>query len=363
MKLLFILLSFLFFFNPLLSQNSWLLMPSYRHGFLLPHRPSLAYFNNQHIDEITFEVSKQLSDTNQWHRLYRLPNVGAGLYFANLPSSYYTGKSIAAYSFIDIPIKWAKKYSINYSIGTGIAYLTKHFSKTDNYYNIAIGSAFNAYINLGLYYSHYFNKIQINTGISFTHYSNGAWKKPNLGFNIPTVKISVGYLSKVKTPFLQKAQYKKNKYNAYEYDIMFSCGTRQNYPADPNSYLVNNLAFTFEKYISLKRKLGIGIDLFYDPSIPIREQAIPNFNTYNHYFRSGLRFSHDLIFKQLSITMQTGCYIYDPLLSDGYVYSKFGIRYNINSWLRASLLLKSHFAKADVIEFGLSLYKKQKKGT
>jgi hypothetical protein len=52
-----------------------------------------------------------------------------------------------------------------------------------------------------------------------------------------------------------------------------------------------------------------------------------------------------------------------PLLSDGYVYSKFGIRYNINSWLRASLLLKSHFAKADVIEFGLSLYKKQKKGT
>lgn len=361
MKKILKLFLFVILFNPVYSQNSWSFISSVRHGFLLPHRPSLSYFNDRHVNELTVEVSHQLNDTNQWHKLYRLPNIGGGFYYTKLPTTYYTGKSFAGYCFIDIPIKWKRRHSLNYSIGTGIAYLTKHFDNTTNYYNIAIGSSLNAYINLGLYYSLYFNHFQINTGVSFTHYSNGAWKKPNLGFNIPTIKISMGYLYQPKTPYTQIAQYKKNKYNATEYEFMVSSGIRQNYPADPHSYIVTNFAFTLEKYISLKRKLGAGIDFYYDPSIPIREQTIPNFNIQTPYYRSGFRFSHDLIFNRMSITMQTGFYFFDPLLSDGIVYSKFGIRYNINSWLRANVLLKSHFAKADVIEFGLSFYKQKRR--
>lgn len=360
MKGVFIIILLLILYSPLFSQSSWLFTSYIRYGFLLPHRPSLSYLNNRHINEITFEVSKQLSDTNKWHKLYRFPNFGAGLYFAELPSKFYTGNAIAGYVFFDIPIKWKKKHSFNYSIATGTAYLTKHFNKSDNYYNIAIGSSINAFINFGIHYCQYFNKLQINTGITFTHYSNGAWKKPNLGINIPSLKISVGYWSKPPNPYFQKYQYKSNMQNTYEYDIMFSFGFRQNFPADPNTYLVNNLAFTYERQISFKRKLGIGIDLFYDPSISIRTQTIPNFNEYYPYFRTGIRLSHDLIFNNLSITMQAGCYLYDPLLPDGLIYSKIGIRYNINSWLRANILLKSHFARADIIEFGLSFYKKHK---
>lgn len=361
MKSLFKIILLLIFYNPLFSQSSWLFTSSIRYGFLFPHRPSLSYFNNRHINEITFEVAKQLSDTNIWHKLYRFPNFGAGLYFAELPSNFYTGNTIAGYAFIDIPIKWNKKHSFNYSIATGIAYLTKHFNKSDNYYNIAIGSSLNAFINFGIHYCLYFKKVKINTGISFTHYSNGAWKKPNLGFNIPSLKISVGYWSKPPSPYFQKKQNKSNTHSNYGYDIMFSFGFRQNFPADPNTYVVNNLAFTYEKQISFKRKLGIGIDLFYDPSIPIREQSIPNYNKYYPYFRSGIRLSHDLIFNSLSITIQAGGYFYDPLLPDDIIYSKFGIRYNINSWLRANILLKSHFVKADIIEFGFSFYKQYKR--
>ncbi|MGQ9846875.1 MAG: acyloxyacyl hydrolase [Bacteroidales bacterium] len=359
MKSLFKIILVVIFNNPLFSQSSWLFTSSIRYGFLFPHRPSLSYFNNRHINEITFEVSKQLSDTNKWYKLYRFPNFGGGLYYAKLPSSLYTGKAIATYGFIDIPIKWNKNHSLNYSIASGIAYLTKHFNRNDNYYNIAIGSSLNAFINFGIHYCLYFKKLQINTGISFTHYSNGALKKPNLGFNIPSLKISVGYLSKPKDFYYPKTQYKNNKHSTNEYDIMLSFGFRQNFPSDPNTYLVNNLAFTYERQISIKRKLGIGIDLFYDPSIPVREQSIPNFNKYYPYFRNGLRLSHDLIFNNLSITVQAGGYLYDPLMSDGLIYSKIGIRYNINSWLRANILLKSHFAKADIIEFGLSFYKQK----
>lgn len=357
MKYYFKLILILFFSNSLFSQNSWLFMPSIKYGFLLPHKPSLSYFNDSHLNEITLEFSKQLTDTNKWHEYYRYPNIGGGIYFTSLPSDIYTGKSLAGYGFIDIPLKWYKNNSFNYSIGAGLAFLTKHFDKTDNYYNIAIGSTLNAFINVGIHCSFYFNKFQINTGLSFTHYSNGAWKKPNLGFNIPTLKLGVGFINHSKKHFEMKLPHQKFK--QIEWNIMLAGGTRQNYPSDPNRYYVGTLAFMYENQFSIKHKWGIGLDLFYDSSIPNRNKEVPDYSKKIAYFRSGIRLSHDLIFGKTSFTFQSGCYFYDQYLPDGFIYSRLGLRYKINHWLQAHVLLKTHFFKADVIEFGLSLYKKR----
>jgi len=332
-------------------------MPSVRAGFLLPHRTSLSYFNNKHINEFTFEISKQLNDTGKWHKYYRYPSVGGGIYYTNLPSDHYTGNSFAGYGFIDIPLKWHKTYSFNYSIGAGLAFLTKHFDKKDNYYNIAIGSTLNAFINIGFHYSFYFNKFQINTGFSFTHYSNGAWKKPNLGFNIPTLKLGVGLISYPKKHFERKSP--NQKFRQTEWSTMLAGGTRQNYPSDPNRYYVGTFALMYEKQFSMKHKWGIGLDIFYDPSIPSRNEEIPDYSSNTAYFRSGMRLSHDLIFGKTSFTFQTGCYVYDKYSPDGLIYSRLGLRYKINHWIQANILLKTHFFKADVIEFGISIYKKR----
>jgi len=355
-KLLFLV--FVIIFSDLASQThpTYLYNLSYHRGFILPHRSSLAYFINQHIYEYTIEYSKQLNDSSKWHQLYRFPYWGGGFYYSNLENNSYTGKVYAMYSKLDIPF-WLKNYStVHYSMAAGLAYLTKHFNISDNYYNIAIGSSVNAYINFGLYYSRYLGKTRLSTGFSFTHYSNGAWKKPNLGFNVPSLFINIGYHTNYPKVSKPQAKPNKNVKPFYLYDLMLSMGTRQNYAADPNHYIVNNLAFTLEKQVSLKRKWGVGIDVFYDPSIPIRHQKIPDFNQYIPYVRSGLRLSHDLILNRLSISFQTGSYFYDPFLPDGYIYSKVGLKYNINNWLRANLLLKSHFFKADIIEFGISIY-------
>ncbi|NSW45297.1 MAG: acyloxyacyl hydrolase [Bacteroidales bacterium] len=352
------LIWFLLIFSNLFSQtnSTYLYSFSFHRGFIFPHRPSLAYFINQHISEYNLECLKQLNDSSKWHLHYRFPYWGGGIYYSNLKNDLYTGKVYAIYSKVDISIWAKKKFMIHYSMATGLAYLTNHFNISDNYYNIAIGSSLNAYINFGIYYSHNIEKFRFSSGVSFTHYSNGSWKKPNLGFNIPALFINIGYHSSPPHVFNHQIKLKQNYKSFLQYDIMLSIGKRQNYPADPNHYIVNNLAFTLEKMVSNKRKWGLGMDIFYDPSIPIRHQEIPNFNQYTPYIRGGIRLSHDLILNQLSITFQTGSYVYDPFLPDGYIYSKVGLRYNINSWLRANLLLKSHFFKADVIEFGISTY-------
>lgn len=357
MKYILHFILFYFILNTIYSQNSFVFMPVIKEGFLFPHKNSLSYFNNKHINEFTFEISKQLNDTSKWHKYYQYPSMGGGIYYTNLPSDYYTGNSLATFAFIDIPIKWYKICSFNYFVAFGLAILTKHFDKNENYYNIGIGSTLNAYVNLGLHYSFYLNKFQINTGFSFTHYSNGAWKKPNAGFNIPALKLGIGLLSSPKKHFEGKLPNKKNKQT--EWSIILTGGTRQNYPSDINRYYVGTFAVMYEKQFSTKHKWGIGLDIFYDPSIPNRSVEIPIYSKYKPYFRSGIRLSHDLIFGKTSFTFQTGSYVYDKYLLDRFIYTRLGLRYKINNWLAANVFLKTHFFRADVIEFGISIYKKK----
>jgi hypothetical protein len=342
------------------EQASWSISAASRYGFIFPHRSSIAYLVRNHIVAYDVTFSKQLSNAEKWDKWYRYPNVGGGLYLANLGNPDYLGSAYAVYGFIDVPISWhTSTIRYSYSIATGVAYLTKHFDIKDNYYNIAIGSSLNAFVDFGLMAHHTFQHVDIAGGLCYTHYSNGAWSKPNLGLNIPTVKLNISILTKPYTLCLKKVDTLLHK--NMEWSVMLAGGIRQNtIPGSPH-YFASTLAFVMEKQVSIRRKIGLGLDVFYDPSIPPRMAENPEMTPASPYVRMGLRFSHDLIFSKVSITMQAGSYFYDPKLPDGYIYSRFGLRYKINSWLQANLLLKTHFFKADIIEFGVSFYKQKRK--
>ncbi len=326
------------------------------YGFIIPHRPSIAYYLQKHILEYRIEVAKQLNDSNKWHLFYRYPFVGGGLYYTNLHNKIILGDVTACYAFINIPIVCRSKMEISYYISAGIAYISKHFDVRDNYYNIAIGSALNAYINFKGAIAFNFNKIYVKTGLNFTHYSNGSWNKPNLGFNIPSMFIGLGYqtnLRKIPNKNIDKNIILKTQ-EKRKCLITYSIATRKNSPKDPNRYYVHDIAFDYCISISQKKKIGIGTDTYFDPSIPIRVAKIPNYNKKEIYIRSGLRVAYYAIFNKLMMSFQTGAYFYDPLNPDRFIYSKVGVHYKINSFIQSNIILKSHFFKADAVEFGIS---------
>ncbi len=335
------------------SQNNTHIAISTRYGFIYPHRPSIAYLVNKHIPAFDLTYSKQLH-TEKWHALYRYPYYGAGMYFANLGNKTYTGQAIAVYGFWDIPIYSRQHHSLNYSFALGIAYLTKSYDFKTNYYNLVIGSPINAFVDFGLYQSFYIKHIRINAGISYTHYSNGAVTKPNLGFNIPAFKLSLGYVKRHYAIAKDSLPEKKCP-PTYEYTIFLAGGIRQNSTTDPFYYFANTLSVNAERYFSVKRKAGIGFDLFYDPSIPQRN-SFSYKNPYTPYTRGGIHLSYDLVINRMSIGMHVGRYIWDRYLPDGWIYSRVGVRYRLNRCLLAGLFIKSHFAKADLIEFGLAYF-------
>jgi len=327
-----------------------------QYGFILPHHSFFKFFNDKHPYAFNIETSKRLTGKKEWEQLYRYPAFGYGLYYCNLGNKKYFGEAYAIYGFINIPIIKKNEFSFNYTLAGGYSYLSKSFDIYDNYYNLAIGSPGNVYVNLALDTKwQLFENIIFDIGFGITHYSNGAVAKPNTGINVVTAHTGLIYKFN-STNYIKNEIQAHKKY--YEYSVIYGAGIRENAPPIGDKYFASSISFNSERGFWRKRKLGLGLDIFYDNSIITRlaeEDSIFNTNELDN-FRSGIHFSHDLIFGKTSITMQIGTYFYDKYKNDGPIYNRFGIKHKLNKHWFANLALKTHFAKADFIECGFGYY-------
>ena len=326
-----------------------------RYGFIIPHHSSFVYLIEDHVKSWDFTLNFSSKGDKNWQQIYRYPELGMGFYHANLGNTDYLGKANAGYGIIKIPIFQTKVSKFNYMIGGGVVFLSKHFDAKDNIYNVAIGSAANAFVDFGLNFElKCWSKLFITTGLQFTHFSNGAWKIPNLGFNIPSANLGLKYflkepslLPKVK---VSNADFKK----AMEFGIIYRGGIRENSPPLGQKYYVSSLSISSEKHLTQKRMLGLGLDLYWDPSISQRLKTDSTEALKTNNFRSGVHFAHNVVFNKVYFVMQLGYYFYtNDIRGDKRIYSRFGLQIKLSEHFSTSLTLKSHKFKADVIEFGM----------
>ncbi|MFH2094368.1 MAG: acyloxyacyl hydrolase [Bacteroidota bacterium] len=325
-------------------------------GFVLPHHSFFYFFNDHHPRGITISFSKAMNGEKHWQQLYRFPYFGYGFHFSDLGNSTYFGNAFAVFGFINIPVfRGEKRTEFSYTIGSGYSFLTKHFDTDLNYYNLAIGSAGNVYFNLGLDFKCRLTGSLIwETGTGITHFSNGAFSKPNTGINVMTAHTGMIYT-------LGQTDIVKNNLTAKEvknsYSLIYSAGIREITPPTGKKYFISSLSASVERSYWRKRRLGLGLDIFYDNSlIPRLEQQNKMNNTEFDNTRCGIHFSHDLIFGKTAITMQIGSYLYTKYQKDGYLYKRFGIKQRFNDHWMVNICLKTHYFKADFIEWGVGYY-------
>lgn len=346
------------------AQDSLWNPPSFylakRTGFIIPHHSSFVYLIKKHVQSFDLQVLIPANGKKEWQHVYNLPELGFGYYHADLGNPDYMGNVDAGFGTINIYFIRAHRFALSYGFSAGIAILSKPFDPADNYYNYAIGSKANVFIDFRLNVKfRVYKKLLLGGGIQFTHYSNGAWKVPNLGFNIPSVGAGIVFETSQKprpvvVPIkeLRAKLVKKN-----EYWITYSGGIRENHPPLNRKYYVSCIAVSADRNFTCRQRIGIGLDIYYDSSIPDRLKIDENVNELPYRFRSGVRLSHDLVFNKVSFVMQTGAYFYTKDTdSDGFIYSRFGIRAKLLEHFGLSLTLKTHFFKADLIEFGAGYY-------
>ena len=88
------------------------------------------------------------------------------------------------------------KFSLNYQISVGGAYITKRFDIYENHTNRAVSTHANIFFRLGIDTKIKYNpRSEIIIELGGTHFSNGKIKSPNYGLNAGTISLGFNYLA------------------------------------------------------------------------------------------------------------------------------------------------------------------------
>ncbi len=155
------------------NKDKYYIESKFHYGFIAQHRPTMNDLIKYSSKSIDLLIGKQTFGKKYWEQLYRYPSYGIGYYWVDLGNPSMLGNANALYFFVNIPVFYNNKYSIDYNMASGLSYLQKG--------NKAIGSHFNVYVNFStnIKYRLYRN-LWIVSGVGATHFSNGAIKNAKL---------------------------------------------------------------------------------------------------------------------------------------------------------------------------------------
>ncbi|MBK6934321.1 MAG: acyloxyacyl hydrolase [Bacteroidales bacterium] len=282
-------------------------------------------------------------DTFQSPKRYRIE-----AYYTSLSNNKVLGQ---AYSLLGDIYFRVYKEKIYFFLGSGVSYLSKHYTE-DNYRNFAIGSHFNVHINFGWDFIIYQKSpLLINMQFRWNHFSNGAIKMPNTGLNIPSLHLSIGYFQE---------KHNKNKkidtFNLFQpkYHSFGTYSIKQN---RTNDVYYSVYTTSFEYYVSHYNAVQwmVGTDFIWDGSLPdylkTKDFDLDKYNAIP--LKISLKGGWDVHIDKMDLIFQVGIYLRNLAFKYQPFYTRFGIRYFFSNNFGAQISLRSHYVKADVIEWGL----------
>lgn len=211
-------------------------------------------------------------------RIYGGVYQGVGLAYHTFGNRRELGEPIAFYLFQGARIvRFTPRLSFNYEWNFGVSFGWKPYDERNNFYNRAIGSKTNAYINTNFYLNWTLSPDwDLSTGLTLTHFSNGNTKFPNAGLNTVGLKIGVVHKFNVQENPFSKTTYQPliPKFPRHiSYDLVFFGSWRRKgviagdqQVASPEAYTVWGFNFAPMYNIGYKFRTGISLDGVYDGS-------------------------------------------------------------------------------------------------
>ena len=342
--------------NAQLVERPFIIEAKVHTGMNLPFYEALRYLVKDDIYAFDLSVSFPSYGKDYWEKIYRYPRQGLGLSCWSLGNNEVFGKAYVLYGFINIPIiKQTEKFSFNYQISCGGAYLPDKFDVHTNHLNRAIGSNTNIYIHLGIDGKiRLLPRSELVIEAGATHFSNGKTKSPNYGINAGSFSLGFNYLFNNNAAMLQAPEVPA-VVKRYVQSVIYSAGSKVYDNLLGKKYFVTSVAYNLERFINLKRKIGVGADFFYDGSISealAGEDGIP-VKKFDKLIRFGLHASYAIQYKQLIMGIQAGYYLYSKYTVMTPVYNRISIQYLFTQNIIGSVSIKSHMAKADCLEYGI----------
>ncbi|MBX7093469.1 MAG: acyloxyacyl hydrolase [Flavobacteriales bacterium] len=324
-----------------------------QYGFLIAHRPSMVHLIQHHIPSFELYAERSLGKKD-WHKNFGYPSHGVAFYAGNLANPQLIGNGFALIHYANLHFIRKTSFEWNIRLGTGVGYVTKPFDRLENNKNNAIGTHFNGIMSIQTQLLFKHQHLDYGFGISMLHFSNGSFKMPNLGINMPAVFLDARYHFG-KADYPKKGSYELPAFTKSVYAaVLFSGGTRELGAPDGPKYgclsLESFAAFRFSRKFSV---LG-GIDVMNNGSL--RTAYHTEFGVWDSkwdFTQAGVMAGLEMNMDQLKISFQWGNYVMSKYKGDGPFYHRLAIRYFFGNNIIAQVALKTHFAKADYLEAGI----------
>ena len=329
------------------------------YGLTLPHHAQMRYIINSNIAIAELNYSVKTDGSKPWHHTWRFPEIGAGYLIGGLGNINVFGFSQSAFFFFGIPIIESDNFLLKYRLAGGLAYISDKFDYRSNYYNVAMGSHFNAHLQFSVLcdYKAFDIPLYFTGGFTYNHFSNGAIETPNLGLNQITVNLGVKYLYSMYNYSLPKRQSQYMYNSKLELLAYYSGAIKENSTYENKKYFINSIVFDASLRVSKKRSLGGGINIIFDPSL--QTQMEDDYKNYSNLFRIGIHAVQELyLTDKLTMPIYLGAYVMNAYKPNGkkiIIYSKIGTRYTFGERFFVNINLKTHLSVADYIEFGVGM--------
>lgn len=334
---------------------------NYFYGNIIPHRKGMMHLILGHPEGMVLSINKKTFGTREWESAYNYPEYGASFHYQDMKNEAL-GKMYGLYAHYNF---FFLQRHLMFRIGQGVAYNTNPYNKGTNYRNYA----YRAHIMPSTYFMLNYSKqnllgpLGVQAGLIFVHHSNASMKSPNTSTNTVGVNVGINYsfgdkqaVADTITP-LPPAQFSK----ALHYNFVVRGGINQSDLIGSKQYPYYAFSGYLSKRISRKSGLEAGADFF----IPkyLKEYihymyiAYPEIhsNPNADYHKLGLFGGYELYINKMSFEGQVGYYVYEPYKNTGGLYERLSLKYYLSKRFFTGISLKTHGAKAEVMEFNFGI--------
>jgi hypothetical protein len=358
MKLKTLLLSLLFVgqsfgqSNDLLGSYAQSLDFKYKLGFLIAHREAMAHLPKSHFQSFELSYDFHTRGYAGWEQAHQNPKFGVMALAVLNDNKEVLGNAFGMAGTITLPKKsWGKSnsWSINNKIALGLGYVGRRFDFELNPKNVAIGTHLNLLIVLGTELRYTQPDYFFTLGLDFTHFSNGGTKKPNLGLNIPSLRVGFGWMTKKSMLNDELVEFDRNDLELLVTGIF---SLKNNYDFQNQVFPAFGLTAHLSKAQGKKYRYLYGLDMSFSEANRQFLASAPD-QSFLRTVQAGIFNAWELDVKRVVLSVGMGAYIYNPLNPHGWFFHRIGGRVFITERLYFHGYVRSHWAKADYFETGL----------
>lgn len=337
-------------------------------GFMVPHRKELRNLVSGHSRSLAIGMefhTRNAPQTKAWHSVNRFPSYGLEFYYADLGNPRQLGRQFALSAYLRLPAPFLseqpkRRWSMHSIWGLGAGYSDTTWDLEANPKGIALGSALNICLTAGYGVQYRFSpRFSGALAVRMTHFSNGAVRLPNLGTNNLTSNLSLMYQLRDASSELPKEAPLPNddEGRVHKFFGTYSIGIKENLPPGGPMHFVHTIGLGFRSRPGERHGFVLRTDLWYNLAISSLMARDVNYEMRrSDRIQQGVAAGYARYFGKAHFEVHMGAYLYTRFEGNGLFYHRFILSHEVTDRLRATLGLKTHWARADHPEFGLVGY-------